>query len=71
MSGASVRQGQDYPTNATHRGSDRVAYWKVGAAGFPRLLFYFPPNLLDAQQHKDLTGAADPYADVSARACTF
>jgi hypothetical protein len=47
---------------------------KVGAAGFPILLviaLLFPPNLLAVQQHKDLTGAADPYTDVFARASAF
>ena len=47
---------------------------KVGAAGFPMLFviaLLFPPNLLAVQQQKDLTGAADPYADAFARTSTF
>jgi hypothetical protein len=47
---------------------------KVGAAGFLILFviaLLFPSNLLAVQQYKDLTGAADPYTDVFARASTF
>jgi hypothetical protein len=49
---------------------------KAGVAGFSvffflRSLFYFPPNVLDVQQHEDLTSATNSYAHVFARACAF
>jgi hypothetical protein len=47
---------------------------KVGAAGFSNIFCdrsSIFPDLLDVQQHKDLTGVANPYTDVFVRACTF
>jgi hypothetical protein len=66
VSGASGRQGRDHPKSLIG------VCMKVGAVGFSDtfVIALLSPNLLDIQQHKDLTGAADPYTDVFARTCT-